>query len=1015
MIILKSKRTFKATVITSLLLLYSLIGFGQETVTGTVRDAVNVMPGVSVTIVGTNTGTITDIAGVFTLNVNKGDVLSFSFVGYETKTIEMDGVRKEFDVVLEAKYEDLEELVVVGYGVQKKKDLTGAVGVVDVDKMKKQATPTLGQALQGQIPGLSVTSSGEPGTGSDILIRGIGSFSSVGPLFVIDGMIVSGQQREFNTNDVESIQVLKDASATALYGARGANGVIIITTKKGNSEIPEINFSVNYGVPEVANRIDMMNSLDFLRLNRTAYANAGLLWPGEPEYGDTLVNTDWQDEFFETGFTQDYNLSISGGNEISSYLISGNVYKEDGVVYGPWYNRYALRVNTETKKGILTVGENISMGRTQTRPLNGTPFIDLVRMPPVIPVYDENNESGYGYGSNAYQTYGSNPIGLQDNLYRVETGNRVTGNVFAKLDFTPSLSYKLNAGLEYFTWHDRNKQLYNQIRYLSASSYENSIYENRGDFSTYLLEHTLEYNKNIGDHSIKALAGFTTQETIGKSTQASVYDVVDGYWVLSSGVTEPAVDGTDYENAMISYLGRVDYAYKGRYLMQLNIRRDGSSRFGKENRYGNFPSGSFGWRISEEDFFDGAKNIINNLKLRTSYGVIGDQQALGNYDYTTYINVSEGGIFGVDQAYYNGAIQKGRENPYIQWETRATFNVGIDFGLFQNRLYGSAEYYNSISSDLLVQIPMSWTEGTDITPWTNYGKIQNTGVEINIGYKETVGDFRYDANFNFSTNRNTVLELGDSYREAGLNNVNRSEEGRSIGDFYVIKTDGIFQSWEEIYAHVTNVTDSITGETSAVIIQPDAKPGDVRYVDANEDGQITNEDRQYVGSPLPKFEASFSFSGSYKQFDFLIFITGVYGNKIYNASKFWLERMDDVANYPEGLEPWTEENPSTTTPRAYIGATDNSRANSDRWLEDGSYLRVKNLQVGYTFPVQKWFSGLEGNRNLRVYAGAQNLFTLTRYSGYDPEISGGSVFGKGNDDGHFPPVRTYLAGLQLTF
>ncbi len=1011
----KTTNAARITGIFTFLVLFSMVSYSQQTVTGVLRDADDVLPGVSVTIQGTTKGSITNIQGEFSIVADEGDVLEFSFMGYATRQITFDGSQTRFEVVLEQRFEELEELVVVGYGTQRKKDLTGAVGVVDVEEMQKQQTPNLGQALQGQVPGVTVTSSGQPGTGADIRIRGIGSFANVGPLYVIDGMIMSGQQREFNVNDVESIQILKDASATALYGSRGANGVIIITTKKGAEGPPKVSFSAAYGMQEIAHRLDMMNSIEFLRLNRMAYENAGQVWPGEPAYGDTLVNTGWQDEFFERGGTQDYNLTVSGGSETSKYLISGNVYQEDGVVYGPWHERFSLRVNTEMKKGILTIGENLSLGRTRTRPMNGVPFIDLARMPPVIPVYDENNKSGYGYGSNAYRTYGSNPIGLQDNLERIETGNRVMGNVFAELQLFSFLKYRLNAGLEYFTWHDREKHVYNQIRYLSASSYENSIYENRGDYSSYLLEHTLEYNKVAGEHRIDGLLGFTTQETIGKGMSGSVFDIVEGYWVLSSGDTEPNVTGTDYEHAMISHLARVNYSFRDRYLFQLNFRRDGSSRFGAENRYGNFPSGSFGWRISEEDFFGGARNVVNNLKFRTSYGVIGDQQALGNYDYTTYINVSEGGIFGEDQAYFSGAIQKGRENPFIKWETRATFNVGLDFGLFNNKLYGAVECFNSVSSDLLVQIPTSWTDGTDITPWTNYGKIRNTGVELNIGYRQKKGDFWYDANLNLSTINTVVLELGDSFREAGINNVNRSEAGRSIGDFYVIKTDGIFQDIEEVYAHAIQLTDSITGETSTVLIQPDARPGDIRYEDHNNDGLINNDDRQYVGSPLPKMEAALRLSGGYKQFDFTLFITSMYGNKIYNDGRFWLERMDDVANYPKDLEPWTEENHSTTTPRALIGPNDNAKANTDRWIEDGSYIRLKNLQVGYTIPTETLFGTEGGSENFRVYLGVQNPFTITSYSGFDPEISGGSVFGKGNDSGHFPPVRTYLAGLQLNF
>lgn len=1007
-----NKHPLRKAVILLLLLTFSVGAFSQNTVTGIVKDSETVLPGVSVQIKGTTKGAITDLEGQFSILASEGDILSFSFIGYETENIRYDGSQTPFLIVLEAKAEELDELIVVGYGTQRKKDLTGAVGVVDIEQMKKQQSPNIGQALQGQVAGVTVTSSGQPGTGADIRIRGIGSFSNVGPLYVIDGMIMSGQQREFNANDVESIQVLKDASATALYGSRGANGVIIITTKKGESGEAKINFTANYGVQQIAKRLDMMNSIDFLRLNRKAYENAGRIWPGEPSQGDTLVNTDWQDEFFKIGATQDYNLTISGGSELGNYLVSANVFKQDGVVYGPKHERYSIRVNTEMKKGILTFGENISVGRTATKPLNGNPFIDLVRMPPVIPVHDENNDSGYGYGSNAYQTYGSNPIGLQDNLNRLETGNRLAGNVYAELQIFSFLKYRMNAGLEYFTWHDRNKETYNQIRYLSLSTYENNMYESRGDFSSYLLENTLEFNKLIDDHRINAIVGYTTQETVGKALSGSVSNVVDGYWVLSSGNTEPDVSGEDYEHAMISWLGRANYSFRDKYLVQLNIRRDGSSRFGVSSRYGNFPSGSLGWRISEEDFFSGVKGKVDNLKLRMSYGVIGDQQALGNYDYTTYINVSEGGIFGVDQDYIGGAIQKGRENPFIRWETRSTFNIGMDFGLFNNKLYGSVEYFNSISSDLLVQIPTSWTDGTDITPWTNYGKINNKGVEINIGYKENLGDFWYDVNLNFTTIKTTVLELGDSFREAGINNVNRSEKGRSIGDFYVIKTAGIFQSWDDVYGHYTEIADTVSGNLVKHIIQPDAKPGDIRYEDYSKDGIINADDRQYVGSPLPKVEAALRFSSGYKNFDFTLFFTGVYGNKIFNDGKFWLERMDDVANYPSSLVPWTIDNHSTTTPRAFIGPNENAKANTDRWIEDGSYLRLKNIQIGYKLPINEI---LTGNENLRVYIGAQNLFTITNYSGFDPEISGGSVFGKGNDSGHFPPVRTYLAGIQFTF
>ena len=482
--------------------------------------------------------------------------------------------------------------------------------------------------------------------------------------------------------------------------------------------------------------------------------------------------------------------------------------------------------------------------------------------------------------------------------------------------------------------------------------------------------------------------------------------------MLSAGKTEPSVTGTDSDYAMTSILGRVNYAYADKYLFQFNIRRDGSSRFGKNYRYGTFPSFSLGWRMSEERFFTPVKNVIDDLKLRTSYGVIGDQQAIGDYDYATYITVGEGAIFGPDQTFYPGAIQKGRANPNLRWEQKATFNIGVDFSMFDQHFYGSVEYFNSKSKDLLVKLPISWTEGTDITPWSNYGKLKNTGVEINLGYRETKRAFKYNIGLNLSHVKNEVLELGESFREGGTNGVNRSEKGRSVGDFYVIKTNGIFQSWDEVYAHTTTVTEN--GQTITKLIQPDAHPGDIRYIDANNDGKIDKDDRQYVGSPLPKFEMGITFSAEYKNFDFSLFMTGVFGNKIYNVGKYWLERMDETSNYPKDLKPWTEENHSTTTPRPVIGTTDNTLAYTDRWIERGDYFRIKNLQVGYTFK-DSWLKKTKFIGSARLYVSAQNLWTITGYSGYDPEISGGDVFGQGNDNGHFPPVRTFSIGAQVSF
>lgn len=1011
----QTSRLLSATVL-SILLSFQCSNIAAQSsaaVSGTVVDQQGTpLIGVSVFVDGTTRGTITDLDGNFKIDTGASKAkITISYLGYLSQKLDIaSGMVLKVTLVEDAK--QLEELVVVGYGTQRKKDLTGAVGVVDTKEMKKMQSPNIGQALQGQVSGVSVTTSGEPGSGADIRIRGIGSFSSVGPLYVVDGMILNGGQREFNVNDIESMQVLKDASATALYGARGANGVIVITTKKGKEGAPKIDLSVNYGTQQIANRIEMMNSLEFLRINRQAYENAEMYWPGEPAQGQVLVNTDWQDEFFKTGNTQDYNLTVSGGSKDGNYLISGNVFSQDAVVKGPFHDRYTFRVNTEIRKGILNIGENMLYSRTQTKPMIGSPFIDLCRLPPVIPV--KNEDGSWGTGSTSYQTYGTNPIGMQETRDFLQTSNRLIGNIFAEIEILKNLKFKSNLGIEYHGWNDREKTTFDQIRYLEVSNYENMLTERRGDFTTLIHENTLTYNEKIGKHAFDVLLGYTAQETKWKELTSTVHDLVPGFWVINAGKEDMSTYGYDSDYAMLSMLGRINYAYDDKYLIQANFRSDGSSKFGVNYRYGIFPSASLGWRISEEKFFNGAKKYIDDLKLRASYGTIGDQQAIGDYNHSAYIFVGEGGVFGSDQALNVGSIQKGTANPNLRWESKTTLNVGLDFTALQNKLYGSFEYFNADSKDILVWLPMAWVYGTDYLEWTNYGRMNNNGIELTLGLREQKKDFKYNVGLNLTKIKNTVMSLERSYREGGNNGVNRSEEGRSVGDFYVVRTDGIFQSWDEVYANTYTTTDPETNTETTAMIQPNAKPGDIRYIDSNNDGQINNDDREYVGSPFPDFELGLQFSCEYKNFDLSLFMTGVFGNQIYNNTKYWLERMDETANLPKNLVAWTEENHSTTTPRAVMGPNDNTRANSDRWIENGDYVRLKNLQVGYNFS-KKILQPIKVVQSCRLFAGVQNLFTITKYSGYDPEISGGDVFGKGNDNGHFPPVRSFNAGVQISF
>lgn len=994
-----------------------LFAQAQIIVSGSVTDASG-MPLIGVNVIDKETasGTVTDIDGNFSLSVPENSTLVLSYIGF--KNLEVKAAPR-LVLVMEEDVNLLEEVVAVAYGTQRKKDLTGAISVVDADRMKKLQTADMGLALQGMAPGVNVTSSGLPGSQASINIRGIGSFSTVGPLYVIDGVIMQDSQREFNMNDVESVQILKDAASAALYGSRGANGVILITTKKGKSGAVKIDLNGLYGISQVAKRIDMMQSIDFLNTQRLAYENAGKVWPGEPEYGQELHNTDWQDAFFKLGSTTDINLNVSGGNETGNYMFSLSYYDQDGVVIGPSHRRFNIRSNSEARKGIFTIGENFTFGRSISVPLQGSPFVDLARMCPTIPVYDPDNESGYGYGSAAYPTYGSNPIALQEAHDDKQYNNRMIGNAYLQIEPLKGLQLKTNLGVEYFDYYDKYKFTNVQLRYLTAPDYKNQLQENNGETLSLIWESTAFYQNRINNHSFDALLGYTAQRVDKHGNTATIRDLAtEGFWVLDqkSGEEDAFIDvsGSESTYTMTSILGRVNYSYANRYLIQMNVRRDGSSRFGANYRFGTFPSASLGWRISEESFME-SLTWLDDLKLRASYGVLGDQQAVVNYGFANYIHTGEGAIFG-DQ-YYDGKIQKGYANANLRWEQRKTFNLGMDFTLLDQKLYGTFEYFNSHVTDLLVKRQLAWVTGTDASdyPWSNYGAMRNVGLELTLGFRDRVGDFKYDVSMNLSGVRNTVLSLAnDNIYYAGSNGVSASEVGRSIGDFKVLRTDGIFQTQEEVDDYTKTVYDEATGLEITKKIQPNAAPGDVRYKDLNDDGEINMDDRQYIGSPFPKMEGSLNLYCEYKGIDLNLFFYGVCGNYIYNGVRRTLESMDDVSNYPADLKPWTGPGTSTTTPRPYMGQTDNTIAYSDRWIERGDYLRLKNIQLGYSLPT-RWLEKTNLIERCRVYFSGQNLFTLTGYSGFDPEISGGDVFGKGYDNGHYPPVRTFSFGLQVSF
>lgn len=998
------------------------------TVRGTVIDAetLETLPGVNIRVEGKNVGTVTDVNGNYSLEVmdREGAILVYSYVGFHKYRIEL-GDQSSLDVSLVADIQKLDEVVVIGYGVQKKKDLTGAVGIVDMDEMKKVQTSGVGEALQGQVAGVSVRSSGSPGSWADVRIRGIGSFSNVGPLYVIDGLILN-DANHINTADIESIQILKDASATAIYGSRGANGVVIITTKKGSDGPAKIDLTASYGWQQLSKKIDMMKSTKYLYYNQLGYINGGEEWLGRPGTGDTIPDTDWQDAIFQMGEVEEYNLSVAGGSKNTKYLIGAGYYSQDGVLEGPWYNRLTFRVNSETTKGRFTVGENFSYIRSNQKytNTNQSSFTNALSMPPVIPVYDPDEISGrggYGYGNVMYPTYSSNPVALQQSVDNTETHNRLIGNIFAEIELLKGLTFKSNLGIDH--WNGRHKITDEAVtlRYLSVETRrDDRLWEERLERTNLSFDNTINYKLIAGKHNFEFLLGNTVEDSKMYFLGNEGYNQsVDGKWQINLAQVQNNMWGWETEVYIISYLGRLNYNYDERYLFQSNLRRDGSSKFGTNKKWGFFPSASFGWRISNESFFQPVKNTISDLKFRVSYGSNGDQQVLGPYDWIPSINRSgpyEGLYYVIGGVVYEGAIQTERTNPDVHWESKTTFNLGLDFGLLRNKLYGSVEWYHSLSSGLLVRLPLSYATGVGVSfygddafEWTNYGEMINRGFEFTTGWKDQVGDLTYNISANFNTIKNEVLELGETFREGGFSNVNRTEKGRSVGDFYLIRTDGIFQSMDEVFDHTVTLEDG-----TVELIQANARPGDIRYVDANGDGQIDLDDRQWCGSPLPEFEAGLNVSAQYKGFDFNMFWTAVYGNKIFSVQRLAIEGMGGPDNMPAYLNPWTWDNPSETDPRPVKGTTDNAKAQTDRWLEDGSYIRMRNIQLGYSVPesiIQK--TGII--EMCRVYVSGQNLLTFTKYLGYDPEIAGNSVFGQGNDWGGYPPVRTIMLGLQLSF
>lgn len=992
----------------------------QRAVSGSVTDENGEgLPGATVVEKGTTNGTITDIDGNFKLEVPDDAVLVVSFVGYESQEVSIAGL-SEINVTLVLDVQGLQEVVVIGYQTVQKKDLTGSTAIISPDASNRVTANSLAESIQGLAPGVTVRNGGAPGQDAVIEIRGVGSFADASPLYVIDGMLADANPT-INTNDIESIQILKDGSAAAIYGSRAANGVVIITTKSGKEGPMRVSFNAKTGVQRIPKRWDVMNNVEFAALQRTQYENSGLPVPAlVGDDFDPAVNIDWQDEMMRVGKMQDYNLSLSGGSRSGSYMMSGSYFDNTGVLKGRSFERYSFRMNSRSEIGRVTFGENIVLTHSiSDTPGEGNPFYDMPQLLPVIPVQGEDyisdaNPKGYGIGSVNAPTYAWNPVAVDELSSQVSNYSKLVGNAYINVKITDWISYKFNAGLEASFDYLKNVRK-DGVWSFNAAVYPSFVSNVRSTWMSQLFEHTLNINKEIGKHALSAVFGVSQQSFQREVTEArrSELQIFNDQYLttINSATGDAAVSGGRLvDNFILGYLGRINYVYADKYLLTVTGRIDRNSRFSEDYRTGIFPSVAAGWRLSEESFFD--VPLISNLKLTGSYGRLGViPGSVGSWDYLGTLNSNTRAIFGPGQEAFVGSYQARIANTQLQWETRISQNVGIEAGLLGDRILFSAEWYNSLSQDAILQIPLPQYLGNlGGNPFVNAGSIRNQGFEFSATYRKREGAFKWDASANFTTIKNTVEDVGNQgegidYLQTGLT---RSKVGRPISEWYLLQTDGLFQNTQDIEDHALE---------DGTVIQPFAQPGDIRFVDVNGDGQITEDDRTYSGkSPWPTLQAGGQFNASYQNFTVNLQLVGVFGNHIYNGVKQILDGYQNT-NFRSDIRPWTEENPDTDDPRIGVATNDaalsQNASNSDRWLENGSYLRVRNLEIGYNF-ADRWF-GETGINGARIYLSGQNLLTLTKYSGLDPDVVGNGILERGFDAGNWPSSKVYSLGLQFNF
>lgn len=961
------------------------------------------LAGVSIQLKGKASGVSTDENGLFSINVLDTDTLVASYVGFIPREIPVK-TQEHLDIILVSINNSLQDVVVVGYGTQKKGDLTGSVSSVSSKEIKSLPVTNAGDAIQGRAAGVQIVSSGAPGSNVTIRVRGTGTINNSDPLLVIDGVPTDVPLNTISPDDIASIEILKDASAAAIYGSRGANGVVLISTKRGISGKNSLEFKAFYGAQKATSMVNMLNASQFASLHNEMMTNNGQAQ--NPAFADPPSlgkGTDWLGLLFKSAPLQSYSLSYSGGGPKSTYYVAGTVLDQEGIVINTGYKRYTIQFNSDSKVfDWLRFGNNLTLNH-DVKKSGSYDIRNTMSALPTQPLYNADGTWAGPVGQPSWYGDVANPIGKATLNSNTTHGYNILGNIFAELTLFHDLKFKTTGGVQALFYDSRSwAPKYNWQPIPQPNSY---LFQQYNKSLTWLWDNYFTYDKNFGHHRLTLLAGTSAQTNRYDYMNGSIQKFAsDATQQLNNGTLLPTVGGSGNEWALLSLIGRVNYAYKSKYLVTATVRRDGSSRFGEENKYGTFPSASAAWRISEEDFFKGIP-VINDLKLRAGYGITGNQN-IGNYSFASVLQTVQYNFNGQP---VTAIVPLAIPNPGVKWEKVEQANLGIDASLLNSRINITIDAYLKNTRDMLVPmaVPISTGYSDIVVPSINLGKVQNKGIELSVNSRNLTGDFEWNTSFNVSYNQNKIVSLNDSVPlytgGIGLNQnlAIQHPGGYPINEFYGFVTNGIFQNQKEVDGYAVQVPGADPYNRTS--------PGDIKFRDLNNDGKIDDNDRTFIGNPNPSFIFAMNNTFAWKGVDLSIFLQGISGNDIYNANRIYQEGMAVAQNQTTAvLDRWRGEGTSNTMPRAVFNDPNKNTRVSDRFIEDGSYLRIKNVTLGYTLP--RSIAQKAKMSSARIYLSCQNLATFTRYTGFDPEVPSNGI-----DLNVYPVTRTISAGINLSF